>query len=744
MAVATSDHVAVTVGPSTERLQFGDVTLVPDERLVLRKGQPVALTPKAFDLLLLLAENPGRLLTKEQMMQAVWRDTAVEESNLSYHVFAIRKVLGDTAGNGQLIETVKRTGYRFTAAVTRLNGSVNPASASPVSDAGSAGSVPETRRNNRVVWRPAAWFLAGVLIAGGGAVLFNMRQTDALPRSTRMEISPGVRLAEASAFAISPDGRLLVYAGTDADGVTRLWLRDLDGSPRPLLGTETALGALTPPMFWSPDSRTIAFDAAGQLKRFDLRDGATRTVCSLPGLAVGGSENVDGVVIVGQPNGGLYRCSDGRSSELTRLDPSNGETAHAFPWFLPDGRHFLYVRIARKAPEGSGVYIGSLDDGPDAPRRERLLASGFGAAYVPMKGTSIGNVIFLRDTTLLAQAFDERSLRLRGDEIQLASPVGSFLDGGFFSVSANDVIAFRPPDRFQLTWLNREGQRTGTVGKIGRYSKLDISPDDSSVAVSRETVGSNIDQDVWIFGISRDTEKRVTFGSLLEDAPVYLGNGERLVFTISGDVGTLFEEGVDGPPNPRLLLGKNLHHKIPTSASRDGTVLLFTELSMSRSRSDVWALPLTGGGKAFPLIQGELDQDQAQLSPDGRLVAYASNDSGKYEVLVRRFKEPGASPYDPQTTPVSNGGGNTPRWGRGGRELYFITADGQVMVADVNAGVNITAGEPRVLFRLPGTHGDWDVVSDGSRFLIALPAGADASSPFQMLTSHLASLRSRR
>ena len=750
--MTTSHHVAVKVGPSSTRLQFGDVTLVPDERLVMRNGQSVPLTPKAFDLLQLLAENPGRLLTKEQMLQAVWADTAVEESNLSYHVFAIRKALGDTAENGQLIETVKKTGYRFTAAVTRVNGNVDSlavsesasheqagTSAAPAAGEESAeGSGSEDRRTKRVVWRSAVWFVAGVLCAGGGAVLFNRGRTEPRPPLvvTKIPLPPGVRPSQASPFAVSPDATLLVFAGKGPDGVSRLWLRPLGGEPRPLPGTETALGALTPPMFWSPDSLTVVFDAAGQLKRFDLRDNATRTVCALPGVAVGGSENKDGVVIVGQPAGGLFRCSEGQATQLTRLDPANGETAHAFPWFLPDGRHYLYVRVARKAPEGSGVYIGSLEDGPDAPRPKRLLASGFGAAYVPTKGMSTGHVIFMRDTTLLAQIFGEQSLQVRGDAVPIASPVGSFLDGAFFSTSANDVIAFRPPDTdFQLTWFDRQGKVTRKLGDAGRYSSIAISPDDSSVAVSRETVGSNIDKDIWILDLSRPTSTRVTFGPLLEDMPVWAGT-RRLIYNTTGDVSTLFEQVADGSSPSRPLLDKTQVHRIPTSVSRDGNFVLFTEVS--RSRSDVWALPLRGG-KAFPVVRRDLDQDQARISPDGQWVAYASNESGRYEVMVQRFIVPsdGAS-QDLQTTPVSNGGGSAPRWGRGGRELYFTTPDGRVMVADVHAGPELTVKGPRELFRLPSCYGDWDVLSDGSQFLIALPAGADGCAPFTVLQNRLA------
>jgi DNA-binding winged helix-turn-helix (wHTH) protein/Tol biopolymer transport system component len=736
-AMSTTDHhVAVKVNPSAARLQFGDVTVVPGERLVLRKGQPVALTPKAFDLLLFLAENPGRLLTKEQMMQAVWADTAVEEANLAYHVFAIRKALGDTAEKGQLIETVPKSGYRFTGSVETIASSLGHLE---------NGVTPEARPASRGVWRSPVWFVAGLLCAGGAAVLFNMSRTSMPPMLMRSQIDAVVPLSEASPFQLSPDGRQLVYAGKGPDGVTRLWVRRLDEEePHSLAGTETALRALTPPMFWSPDSQSIAFDAAGQLKRFTLRDGATQTVCGLPGLAVGGSENTNGVVIVGQPNAGLYRCSDGRASELTRLDTAHGETAHVFPWFLPDGRRFLYVRVARLNPENSGVYLRSLDDALDAPRGERLLASGFGASYVPLPGTSTGHVIFLQNAVLYAQPFDERSMQLGGDAVAIASPVGSFFDGGFFSASNNDVIAYRPPDKdFQLTWFDREGNRTGTLGQVGRYSRIAISPDDSRVAVSKETVGSKIDQDIYVLDISRPASARkITSGSVLEEAPVWFGNN-RLMFTTSGDVGTLFEQDVDGASAPRPLLGKTLVHKAPTSASRNGRFLLYTDANMTHSRLDVWALPLTGdGGEAFPLIQSDHDQDQARFSPDGRWVAYVSNDSGRNEVLVQRFVEPTAGPsQDAQITPVSNGGGSAPRWGRGGRELYFIAQDRRVMVVDFQDGARLTIGAARELLRLPSSHGDWDVLSDGSRFLIALPAGADASSPFTILVNHLRQLR---
>ena len=749
---------------AASRLQFGGVTLVPDERVVLRDGQPVPMTPKAFDLLLVLAENPGRLLTKEQLMQAVWHDTAVEEANLSYHVFAIRKALGDAADNG-LIATVPKRGYRFTAAVTSLAAAHREPLASgdeaapdqtgsafnrlPIDavslDPPAAGASPVPQAASRPGRQAAAWLGTGVLIGIASVLLVTRGRTDPPGPMIEAQISPGVQLSEASPFALSPDGQKLVFAGSGPDGVIRLWLRRIaEDEPRPLPGTEAVLAGLTPPMFWSPDSQTIAFDAAGQLKRFDLRDGATRTVCALPGLAVGGSWNADGVIVVGAPSSGLFRCSttDGVASELTRVDRDKGETTHLFPWFLPDGRHFLYVRVARNAPEGSGVYVGSLADRPETTPSKRLLASGFGAAYIPTKGTTTGHVVFLREGTLFAQAFDERGLQLSGEPVALASPVGSFLDGGFFSVSHDDMIAFRAPDKdFRLTWVDRQGNKIGTAGEVGRYSGVALSAEDARVATSREVVGSKMDRDIWILETARPTSTRVTFGPVLEDMPVWSADGRRLIFTLGGDTGNLFEQDINGEPKPRVLLSTTLEHKTPTSASADGRFLLYTALNMDQSRSDIWVLPLTGERKPFALVRRAFDQDQGQFSPDGRWVAYASNESGRHEVLIQRFvAPPDGRPADLDTVVVSTNGGTAPRWRADGRELFFIAPDGAVMAADVRGGADLTVGAPHVLFRTTGSHGDWDVVSDGSRFLIAIPAGADASAPFTILWNRLAQL----
>jgi Tol biopolymer transport system component len=224
--------------------------------------------------------------------------------------------------------------------------------------------------------------------------------------------------------------------------------------------------------------------------------------------------------------------------------------------------------------------------------------------------------------------------------------------------------------------------------------------------------------------------------------PVWSHAGRRLLYTIGGDIGTLFEQVVDPPSAPRTLLETKLQHKIPTSVSSDGRFLLYTAANQGGSRGDVWVLPLKGDGEPFPLVQRDLEQREGQFSHDGQWVAYASNESGRYEVLVQRFiKASDERSSDPGTVAVSNGSGSAPRWRRDGRELYFIAPDGTVMAAAVTPGARLSVGVPQRLFTLPGSHGDWDVVPDGSRFLIAIPTGADASAPFKMLWNRLAQIR---
>lgn len=746
-------------------VQFGDFRLDVAERRLLRDGRPVSLAPKAFDVLAALAARPGRLITKDELLKEVWPDSFVEESNLAYHVFALRRALGETVNGESYVETVPKRGYRFIASVTAVSGTNDEVvfsaaalaldasggqpqaidlgaaeqSSHDLPNEGSDASGPlakgpgkERGRPSTFGGRAALWFVGGVCVATVALALLYPRRAPVAREPIQVEVSIGVRLTETGAFAISPDGRHLVFAGSGNDGVLRLWVRSLDASTaRPLPGTEVALGVSVPPMFWSPDSRFVAFDAAGQLKKVDVTGGAPQTVCTLPTLAVGGSWSQDDVIVVGNPQGGILRCpaSGGETSIVTQPDPSRQESAHLLPWFLPDGRRFLYLSVSRAAPENSGIYVHTLDAPPEATPT-RILAAGFGAAYVPDGVGERGHLLLMRDGALFAQAFDPARLQLTGEAARIAEPVGSYLDGAFFSASRNGALAFRAPeDTTRLTWLDRHGTVLGRVGDPGRYSGLALDPSETRAVVVHYAMQANADQDLWLVDLPSGRSSRLTADARLEEWPVWSEDGRRIYFTGAG-IGSLFEQSIDFEPGARLLL-ESPQYKMPTSISRDGRFLLYTSRSSGSTRGDVWVLPLTGERTPYPLIRRAFDQEQAQFSPDGRWVAYTSNDAGRPEVLVRPFAP--ASATDGESVMVSKSGGTAPRWRADGKELFFITPESAIASVPVSVHPVLSVGSPTTLFHAPGIATDWDVAADGSRFLVLAPDVGTGSTSISLI-----------
>ena len=489
-------------------------------------------------------------------------------------------------------------------------------------------------------------------------------------------------------------------------------------------------------MFWSPDSRFVAYDAAGQLKKVDVTGGAPQTVCSLPTLAVGGSWSQDGVIVVGSPRGGILRCpaSGGEASIVTQPDPSRPESAHLLPWFLPDGRRFLYLSVSRAAPENSGIYVHNLDAPPEATA-PRILAPGFGAAYVPDGEGERGHLLFMRDGALYAQGFDPARLQLTGEAARIAEPVGSFLDGAFFSASSNGVLAYRAPgDTTRLTWLDRHGTVLGHVGDPGRNSGLALDPNETRAVVVQQAIHANADQDLWLVDLPSGRSSRITADARLEGWPVWSDDGRRIYFANSGAIGSLFEQSINGEQGPRLLL-ESPQHKMPTSISRDGRFLLYSTRSTESTGGDVWVLPLTGERTPYPLIRRAFDQEQAQFSPDGLWVAYTSNDSGRQEVLVRPFASVSTTDAESagESVMVSKSGGTSPRWRADGKELFFITPERAIASVPVSVRPVLSVGSPTTLFHAPGIAMDWGVAADGSRFLVMMPDVGTASTSFSLI-----------
>ncbi len=535
-------------------------------------------------------------------------------------------------------------------------------------------------------------------------------------------------------FALSPDGRQLAFAAEGPDGRYGLWIRSLDSlEAHPLSGAEFSSNNISI-FFWSPDSRYIAFGDGGELKKVDVSGGPAQTLCGMSGILIGGTWNPDGVIVFGNARSdlGLMQVSEngGIATPVTLVDSSRKETFHGFPVFLPDGRHFLYER-GSDTPENSGIYIGSLDAKPAEQSLKRLLTSTSQPAYMPPSGGRPGYILFVRDRVLLAQPFDARRLELTGEPVPLAEQLGTLQRYAYFSTSANGVGVYRTGvgGLSHLTWFDRQGRVLGTAGDPGAYDTISLSPDGTRAVVSRSDDPSKpTTETLWLVDFSRGTSTRFTFGSSSAILGAWSPDGSRIIYgSKSAGEYDLYQKLASGVSGEDVLL-KSSDDKWLTDWSRDGRFLLYqsTGQSTKGAKEDLWVLPLEGDKKPF-LFEGTASlSDNGHFSPDGHLVAYASDESGRNEVYVRTFS-PATAATSGNTGGkwlISTAGGNEPRWRGDGKELYYIAPDGMLMAVDISSGPVFRAGVPKPLFQSPPysgyvTENHWDVTRDGQRFLFA-------------------------
>ena len=498
----------------------------------------------------------------------------------------------------------------------------------------------------------------------------------------RFEIAPAptVTVADVDVFSVSPDNRHVVFSGAGADGIRRLWVRSFDSlETRPLPGTEAQLVPLIPGIFWSPDSRSIGFYSGGAIKRVERSGGAVQVVCQVPGVSVGGSWNRDDVILVGNTAGGLLRCpaNGGSASPVTAVPAGDKNVLHLFPTFLPDGRRFLYLRASRVHPAETGVFVGELDAPVDRQPTERMLVTGFGAGYVAA-GPDAGYVLFVRAGTLMALPVDSRSLRATGEAQTVAQSVGTLLDGAAFNAT-RDVLVYREarPD-YQLTWKDRRGADAGTLAEPAAYANLELSPDASRVVVGRENRLNRADRDLWIVDVARNATTRFTSDATIEGVPAWSADGTQVFYPAGTQDVELRRKPATTVREAEVVLRRSAEAPVNSqttslSATPDGRFLVYVVDAPTDTGSDIWMLPIAPVGKPRPLIQQNSDQSDGRVSPDGRWIAYVSNESGANEVLVRRLIDDPATgiPKVDVQVPVSRGGGFAPRWRRDGKELFF-------------------------------------------------------------------------
>jgi Tol biopolymer transport system component len=534
----------------------------------------------------------------------------------------------------------------------------------------------------------------------------------------------------------SPDGRLIAFSTHGGEFGDRLVLRRLGSSSlEPIPGTE---GAMVP--FWSPDGRYLGYFDLGRNKvmKVDLASpsapGSPETICD---SAVGGATwNRDNVIVFGSGLGrGIYRVSarGGEPAALTKLDSTRMEKSHLWPYFLPDGRHFLYT-IVSKSRANSGIFVGSLD----SPGRKQLLGDPSRVSFV--KGASgDGFLVFAHSGRLMSQRFDPRKMELSGESVPIADVQQDEDDwaDASFGTSESGLLIFQGPyvGRLKrLTWFDRTGKVLGAVGDPvlmtdwGLDSSLALSPDGKRVALARIDPKAQSSH-ILLIDIARGAATRLTANPAdnpSEHGPIWSPDGKRLIFgsTREGRNDLYWKDAESGGQEELLI--KSGFFNWPNSCSPDGRFLAYTEDSISTQR--LMLLPLAGDRTPIAFEKIGRFEGYGIFSPDGNWIAVETGG----EIFVRAMKQVPRGPqsdsvvlHDGGRWQISSGGGRLARWRRDGRELYYLGSDGKLVARDMKLGPTVQAGVPKSLFTVPAPEsvGGYAVTADGQRFLIPLAVG---------------------
>jgi Tol biopolymer transport system component len=593
-------------------------------------------------------------------------------------------------------------------------------------------------------WPWAVAALAGALALALAFVHFSERLP--VTELSRFQIPMPANVNFPGTYApqeVSPDGRKLAFVAAGADGKVHLWIRSLDSlAARILPGADILYGPT--PLFWSSDSRSIAFWSAElKLRKVDLSGGPAQTICDARDVH-GGSWSPDGVILFGVYPGVVMRVSaaGGTPTALTALDPARQETAHVFPKLLPDGRHFLYFRYS-PTPGNSGIYVGSIDAKPSEQSTKPLLANeAYPEYYVPSGNSSTGQLLLYRDGTVLAQPINLNKAELIGDPIPVAEQVGGYsVFEGFFSASTNGVLTYVGGNGgvgdTQLTWFDRQGKNLGTLGEPGNFSTVALSKDGKQGTASRQDSQSASKVNLWRYDFAHGgAGTRFTFDASMDSYPVFSPDSSRVAFqSVRDGIRNLYQKLTSGIRDEELLL-KSDEAKYPSGWSPDGRFLLYT-VESPKTKYDVWILPIEGNQKQPILFQGtEFNETAAQFSPDGRWIAYVSDESGRYEVYVREFSL--GSDGKPEATvrhQISTGGGSYPNWRDDGKELIYVSLDrSTIMSAEIATKPALQVSPPKPLFQFPTALSNPPAVTgDGKRFLVAVPVAQSAQTQFTVV-----------
>ena len=589
-----------------------------------------------------------------------------------------------------------------------------------IAEGGSQAGAPAvvvSRRKTRekVAWTAAGLFALAAIALGIGYV----RRAPEPATPMRFQFMPPDGVTTYETPKVSPDGKLVAFTATGESGKAQVWLRPLESlEARPVPGTE---GASFRP-FWAPDSHHIGFIADGKVKKVDIFGAPPQTICDANTGADGSWSKLGVILFDGTATDPIRRVPASGGIPQLAVSSVNGRQV-GWPSFLPDGKHFLYFENGSTGAD-SRLMAGSLDPGE---KSRAILSSDSLPQFAPP-----GQLLYVKDGTLVAQSFDASALKITGEQVPVAEKIGVLPNGqADFSVSSNGVLVYRGgvSNEDRLAWFDRSGKEISEIDKPGLYATTALSPDGTRLAIEmRSRSGKN---SIWVRDLARGVTSRLTFDTSSGTGPVWSPDGTRVLFSSDRKgPASLYEKSASGTGSEKDVwsCGDPL---LANDWSRDGKFIAVNRQTQKNSW-DIWIVP-TDGSKPFAFVESPAVDALPEFSPDGRYVAYMSNETGRFEVYVQQF--PGAG----GKWQVSANGGLEPHWGGDGKTMYFRGLDSRVMSVPVETGATFTAGVPQALFDAhfqPGQRRNTFLATrDGQKFLILSPLGKDRITPVTVVVN---------
>jgi serine/threonine-protein kinase len=696
----------IRVHPSaTSVVRFGRFFFDRDNHILSTENGEITLPPRVLAILDLLVERAGSVVSKETLMGEVWKDAYVGDTSLTEAVSLLRQALDDDPKSPSYIQTVHRRGYRFVATVTVAGRAAGPAKFEADQSPPRGHDQPRQSLFARPVVRLGLVAVGVIIIAG--ALTFFPRTPEVDPTNTaaiRLDVSypQGVihPMFGASVLALSPDGDVLVFVGLDSDGETRLYRRRISEFESYVLpGTEDAGSP-----FFSPDGKWVAFFAGGEIRKTPLNGGAVIRVCAST-FAFGGTWTDDGSIIstAGYPSGLTIVSADGGEvRDLTSLRPASGEIGHWWPQILPGGRGVLYT-IWSSALETARVAVLDLESG-----EERILIEG--ASYP--RYSARGDILYVTPGGLTSVPFDIDNLAVAGPSREMVDQPSAieFTGVAHFALADNGTLAYLPSNAdsrdFALVLIDSDGAEEPIGLEPGLFRNLRVDPKGETVAV---TILDGSRSDVWTTSLTSPNLNRLTFSGFNIE-PRWSPDGRWIVFASNRDGPfNIYRKPAGGGGVAERLAVSGLH-QYPAAFTPDAKLLIYSQTDPVTG-FDIWAMGFGDDETpATPLIRTPANEYMPSLSPDGRWMAYLSDETGRWDVYLRSMAGDGG------VWQVSRGGAGEPFWSVDGTKLYFGRKDGLDLVPVISEP-ELSLGQ-RSTFAWPDALGAVDSLPNGREFVV--------------------------